>query len=192
MNPFRILDMPLEELVAAWTGQYVIKGSLKSADCVLGWSFGYRGEAGSGHAKPGLSNQDLANVAIKHYDKLPKIIQFEIADAYEAAGGSGEVHRISRHRKRGKYLDTWEVGVQAKALMEKHGYKKAVLLADPYHMPRVQMVCDRLGIEWVATGDLVGAVEFDPLSSQKWTRDLDHWRGYEPLAMMFYRAKGYL
>lgn len=185
--------MPLEEIVAGWTGHYETKGRLADADCVIGLSFGYRGQPGFGKAEPGLSNQDLASVAAKHFGKLPKIIQFEIADAYEAHGKrEGEqVFIVKRHRKRGRYLDTREVLEQAKLVMEKHGYKTAVLLAHPNHMPRVQMCCDRLGINWVATADLRGAVEFDPLSGQKWTRTIDDWRGYEPLALAFYRMKGY-
>lgn len=182
--------MPIETMIAGLTGQYTVKGDIKDADCVIGFSFGYRGKR---KVTPGLSNQDLANVALKHYADLPKILQFEIADAYQEAGGpdAEKVLRVSKHRQPHKYLDTREVAWQAKELMKKHGYKKAVLLCHPYHMPRVQAVCDVLGIDWVSTKDLAGAVEFDPLSTQKWTRDLDRWRGYEPLALIFYRLKGW-
>ncbi len=192
MNPFRILTLPLEEMTAAWTGQYQTKGSIKNADCVIGLSFGYRGKRK--HITPGLSNQDLANVAIHHLSDLPMIFQFEIADAYKNAGGknAGSIIRITKHRQPYKYLDTREVLAQAKEVMDKHGWKTAVLLAHPYHMPRVQMACDRLGISWVTTVDERGAVEFDPQSTQKWTRSVDQWRGYEPLAMTFYRMKGWI
>ena len=185
--------MPLEEIEAGWTGHYELKGKLADADCVIGPSFGFRGKPGYGHAEPGLSNQDLAAVAAKYYGKLPKILQFELADAYQAHGKRpGEkVYTIKRHRKRGKYLDTREVLEQAKIIMQEHGFKTAVLLAHPNHMPRVQMCCDVLGINWVATPELRGAVEFDPLSAQKWTRSIDQWRGYEPLALAFYRMKGF-
>jgi uncharacterized SAM-binding protein YcdF (DUF218 family) len=184
--------MPLEVIEQAWTGEYQTKGSLKHADCVLGFSFGYRGKGKS--VTPGLSNQDLANVCSKQFAGLPKILQFEIADAYEQAGGEGaeKVLRISKHRRKGQYLDTREVAEQGQRLMAKQGWKTAVLLAHPYHMPRIQMVCTHLGINWVATDDLRGAVEFDPQSTQKWTRSVDQWRGYEPLAITFYRMKGWL
>lgn len=192
MNPLRLLTMPLDLLEQAWTGNYEAQGELKDADCVIGFSFGYRGRGK--HIEPGLSNQDLANVAIRHYDKLPKILQWEIADAYidQHKDHHPPIVRISKHRQRGKYLDTFEVAAQAKEAMRQRGWKKAVLLAHPYHLPRVQAVCTRLGIDWVATDDLRGAVEFDLKSTQKWTRDLEAWRGYEPLAMSFYRAKGWL
>lgn len=191
MNPLRLLDMPLEYAVAGWTGEYKVKGNIDQADCVVGLSFGYRGPLGK--VSPGLSNQDLAYVAGKHYGKLPKILQFEIADAYVESGfkNATKIIRIEKHRQKGKYLDTYEVLAQALEQMQAHGWKTALLLAHPYHMPRVQLVCDRLGLKWVATADLEGAVEFDPLSTQKWTTGLDKWRGYEPLALTFYRLKGY-
>jgi hypothetical protein len=184
--------MPLEVIAEGWTGHYETKGKMEDADCVLGFSFGYRGKRRN--ITPGLSNQDLANVAMKHYAGLPKIFQFEIADAYVQAGGKSakEIFRISKHRQRGKYLDTREVAEQGKELMRQHGWKTALLLAHPNHMPRVQQACNRLGMNWVATEDLRGAVEFDPLSTQKWTRDVDQWRGYEPLAVTFYRMKGWV
>lgn len=184
--------MPVEPLVASWTGEYETRGKISNADCVIGLSFGYRGAGKS--VTPGLSNQDLANVAHKKLTKLPKILQFEIADAYSQLNPQDidSVIRIEKHRKRGKYLDTREVVEQAKIIMDKKGWKKPLLLAHPYHMPRVQLVCDRLGIDWIATDVEVGQIEFDPLSTQKWTRDIDHWRGYEPLAMAFYGLKGWL
>lgn len=191
MNPLRLLTMPLETLEQAITGDYKVQGDLKDADCVIGFSFGYRGKGR--HIEPGLSNQDLANVAIRHYGSLPKILQWEIGDAYlqQNKGSHPPIVRISKHRQKGKYLDTREVAVQAKEAMRQRGYKRAVLLAHPYHMPRVQAACSKVGIDWVATADLKGAVEFDPQSTQKWTRNVEAWRGYEPLAMSFYRMKGW-
>lgn len=203
MSIFNRLVPPFTTIARAWTGHYVTTSEAVLPDCVIGFSFGYRAD----HRKvtPGLSNQDLANVALKHYANVPKILQFEIADAYAASGGDmAKVERISKFRAAGNktnaqemaavmtHLDTREVGVQAQAIMEHRGWKTAVLLAHPFHMPRVQAVCTKLGIAWVATADERGAVEFDPLSDQKWNRDIDHWRGYEPLALMYYRLKGWL
>ncbi len=197
MNPLRLIKMPVEHIAAGVTGKYSTQGKLSDADCVIGFSFGYRGKDNA--REPGLSNQDLANTAIQHYSKLPKIFQSEITDAYTASGGpkAQEIHTIATRKSTSRTLaahdlDTREVAVQAKAIMERQGYKTAVLLAHPYHMPRVELVCSKLGIAWVATPDERGAIDFDPLSSQKWTRDLDSWRGYEPLAMTYYRLKGWV
>lgn len=184
--------MPLGPLRRAWTGDYQQSGELSQADCVIGFSFGYRGKGK--RIEPGLSNEDLAAVAARHYDHLPKILQWEIADAYlkQVKKPTQPIIKITKHRRKGKYLDTQEVAMQAKEAMRQRGYKTAVLLANAYHLPRVQAVCTQLGISWVTTDDLRGAVEFDLRSSQKWTRSRDAWRGYEPLAMMFYRMRGWL
>lgn len=176
----------LPEIAAqAITGHYHVHGDLKEADCVIGFSFGYRGREGH-DVTPGLSNQDLANFSLKYLADLPQILQFEIADAYAAAGGAGKVARIENHRTAGKYLDTREVAVQAKAIMDQNGWKTAAILAHPNHIPRCDAVCHKLGIDTVVIDGFKGAIEFDPLSTQKWTRDIDQWRGYEPLAASFY------
>lgn len=190
MNLLRIFNLPLEVIEEAWTGNYKTHGSLADADCVIGLSFGYRGKGKN--IQPGLSNEDLAAFAAKNFTDLPKILQFEIADAYESNGGMGKVLRVSKHRVAGKYLDTREVVAQAKEIMRQRGWKTAVLLAHPYHMPRVQRVCNALKVRWVAVEGLQGSIEFDLKSTQKWTRDLDHWRGYEPQALAYYQAKGWL
>lgn len=183
---------PLSLILRAWTGNYGSVGKIGQADCLLGFSFGYRGK-GTG-ITPGLSNQDLANTTLLHFANLPKIMQFEIAEAYCAAGAPDckAVVRISKHRRPGKYLDTYEVACQAQELMKQHGYKRPALLAHPNHLPRAEAVCRRLGIECVVTDAMKGAVEFDPQSTQKWTRSLEQWRGYEPLAMTYYRLKDWL
>jgi nitroreductase len=192
VNPLRLFTYPFSALEAAWTGHYHTQGSLKEADCVIGFSFGYRGK--SKKITPGLSNHDLAEVALRQLPGLPKILQFEIADAFTEIGANdkAKVLRVEHHRQPGRYLDTREVAAQAQLLMRHYGWKTAALLAHPYHMPRVQLVCSRLGLDWVAIEGLRGAVEFDPASTQKWTRDLDHWRGYEPLALALYRMKGWV
>ena len=191
MKILQRLTPPFETMAEAWTGHYRTLGSASEADCVIGLSFGYRGK--HQQIAPGLSNEDLAAVALNAYPQLPKILQFEIGDAYGALGArdARSVMKIKKHRTPGKYLDTREVIMQAKLIMEKQGYKKAVLLAHPAHMPRVQAACTAAGIEWVADDALRNQVEFDEQSTQKWTRDWEHWRGYEPLALLLYRLKGW-
>jgi uncharacterized SAM-binding protein YcdF (DUF218 family) len=176
----------------ALTGDFTVHGEAAKADCVIGFSFGYRGKPE--HPEPGLSNEDLATVALRHYAKLPKIFQVEIATAYETAGGvdSDAVFRIAKHHIEGEYLDTREVAVQAKEQMDKRGWRTALILAHPNHMPRADAVCRALGIETVVPAEVKGAVEFDPQSTQKWTRDLTSWREYEPEAIELYRLKGWL
>jgi hypothetical protein len=187
----RIVPPPIL-IEEALTGNFTVHDEATIADCVIGFSFGYRGKPGD--VQPGLSNEDLAQVAIRHYAKLPKIFQFEIATAYEAAGGADNaaIFRITKHHTAGKYLDTREVAVQAKERMDQKGWQTALVLAHPNHTPRADAVCRTLGIHTVVKADVKGAVEFDPRSTQKWTRNLTAWREYEPEAIEFYRLKGWL
>ena len=198
MDLIRRVVPPFSAMIQAWNGRYIVRGKDANADCVIGFSFGYRGKVGQ--TTPGLSNEDLADVAFKNYAALPKIFQFEIADAYAKTGATDadKVIRITEPRKL-KYtyltahqLDTIEVAEQAKIIMEQHGWKTAILLAQPNHMPRVQAICSREGIGWVSDLDERGAVEFDPRSGQRWTRSLGIWRLYEPGALMYYRLRGWL
>ena len=186
MSLFSVPDIAAEAI----TGHYHVHGDVANADCVIGLSFGQRGHRYN--IEPGLSNQDLAEFAKQHFADLPKTLQFEIADAYAEIGGVDEVERISEHRKPGKYLDTREVVDQAKLIMDRHGWKTVVVLAHPMHLPRVDAVCRKLGMQTVAVPGLNGAIEFDPLSTQSWTRNADKFRGYEPLALVLYGLKGWV
>jgi len=183
---------PLALIEEALSGDFKVHGDLAKADCVIGFSFGYRRE----HSQvfPGLSNEDLANVALKYYNEIPKILQFEIADAYGAAGGHKEqiAKRITKHRQAGSYLDTHEVAAQAKLYMAQRKWRQALLLAHPHHLPRVDAVCRMLGMQTIVTEHTRGAVEFDLKSAQKWTRSLKAWCEYEPEAIELYRLRGWL
>lgn len=148
------------------TGNYLVHGTIGGSDCVVAFAFGHRLDKNT--ITPGLSNQQIAKYISELHIQLPKIMQFEIADAFPDTSQS--IYRIVRHRKPGLYLDTREVAEQAKQIMDQHGWKKAIINAHPYHMPRADAVCQKLGIQTVALSGL-GAIGFDPDSEQPWTRD---------------------
>jgi len=167
----------------ATSGRYLPVGSSAEADCVLGFSFGYRVE--DGRITPGISNSQIADFAKKY--SLPKIFQFEIADAYAE---QEPVERISENRS-GGYLDTYEVALQARDLMTKKGYKQAILLAHPYHIPRASAICSKAGIEHSIPPGLE-VIQFDPLSAQDWTQSSAHWNAKEPGVIRRSKELGYI
>lgn len=168
--------MDIETLTnQAITGKYVPHGEISDGDCVIGFSFGYR--LVNGRIQAGLSNEDLADFIVKLKMKIPLILQFEIADALIKLNLT--VLRISKHRQEGAYLDTGEVAKQAFGIMKKNKWKKAVLVAHPFHMPRVDAVCKKLGIVTIVPKGLE-VIRFDSNSAQEWTVSEEAWSKHEP------------
>ena len=59
--------------------------------------------------------------------------------------------------------------------MALHGWKRALLVAHPNHMPWLDYVCTQVGIEIVAPTGLSG-VPFDEQSAQYWSRSIAAWQ----------------
>lgn len=171
----------------ATTGQYAPHGAAKDADCVIAFSFGLEGQGES--AKPGKGNEQIAEFAYKHFGKLPKLFQWEVADAYP---DDGTVQlRVARHRKEGEYLHTYEVAEQFKTYMTQKGLKRAVLIAHPHHVPRCDAVCRKLEIDTVVPVGLE-VIPFDSNSSQEWTRSKAAWAEREPASIDHSKERNWL
>jgi len=182
------MEQNIQDLIErATNGNYEVHGEPKYAECLIGFSFGYK-KLGD-KILPGLSNTDLAEFISNNYSSLPKILQFEIADALTDC--TGFMHRIEKHRETGTYLNTLEVAIQAKEIMDKHQWGTALLIAHPYHMPRVDAVCQKLGIKTIVPPGLE-SVKFDTESEQEWTRDQAGWTQKEPKSITWYADKDWL
>jgi hypothetical protein len=154
------------------------------ADCLIAFSFGFREQRGA--RASGISNEDLARFV--EQQNVPWIMQAEVAAA--VGEPTRPSFKISRHRTPGEYLDTREVADQARSIMREHGWRCALLVAHPAHMPRVEAVCRRLGIEPVLPSRL--KVRFDQGSAQEWTRSEEAWRKREADAVRYYRSRGWM
>lgn len=170
----------------AVTGRYQRHSSAAVADCVVGFSFGYRSL--HGHPTPGASNRQLAAIIAQHYLELPLILQWEIAAALPA---EVSVWRIERHAKKHQYLDTREVARQARDIMQRQNYMTALIVAYPHHVGRVDAVCQRLGMHTIVPDGLEG-VDFDARSRQPWTRRQPAWSVRETMAIAYYDVLGWL
>lgn len=169
----------------AVTGNYSPHGSIDEADCVIGFSFGFRLK--NGKIIPGLSNDDLAHFIEENLGDKPYILQFEIADALSKK--KKDLFVVRKHRNEGEYLDTSEVALQAIEIMNKHEWHKAAIISHPFHMPRVDALCQKLGIDTIAP-DGLSSVRFDPKSEQEWTRDKKTWAHREKYVIDYFREKG--
>lgn len=183
-GPYKNLEQLKE---AASNGSYLTHGKVTEADCVIGFSFGYHKLKAK--ILPGFSNQDLGKFVAKNLAKLPKILQFEIADSL--AVGSATVHRIEHHRQAGQYLDSLEVAKQAQAIMNANSWAIAVLVAHPYHVPRCDSICAKLGIKTIVPKGLE-TIRFDPESAQEWTRSHVAWKEREIGVIDYFAAKSWI
>lgn len=189
------MGLSLEELMSrAKSGEYERHGTLDEADCVVGFAFGCLVDGTI--VRPGLSNVGLAKFIAVSCSGLPVIAQFELADALEEVAGATpngaeRVYRIERHRNKGEYLDTREVALQAQAIMRQHGWTQPAIVAHPGHMPRVDAICRMIGMNTIAP-DGLEVVEFDPDSTQEWTRSAAAWGPHEVVAIPNARKRGWL
>lgn len=177
--------IPLYSLLwQTWSGRYAVQGEVADADCVIGFAFG--GVRDGQVLRPGASNAALADFARQHLAHLPLILQWEVADAYGKPAQGRPLFRIDRHRRPGKYLDTYEVAAQSRDLMDRHGWYTAVILAQGHHLPRAAQVCQKLGLQ-IVTPPGLGVVPFCPDACQWWTRGRRSWFGREAATMVYYR-----
>lgn len=135
--------------------------SMSNADCVIALSFGVC--TSKSHINP---NEEIAHIALAF--GLPIITQEEVA-----------AHCKSPLvvTKRQGYLDTWEVLTGAKLIMEKNGYRKAMLIAHKAHIKRAKKQASKLGITYVISERLPG--RWDKHSQQWWTRAAWFWWFHE-------------
>ncbi len=149
--------------------------------CVIGLAFGYRADA-SGKRLPGQSNRTLASYIARKYAHLPLIMQHEITDALLELGIESEVSVTNEDTA---YLDSRQVLQKAKIYMEQHGYDSAIVVAQAHHIPRIKLLCKKLGIPAVFPDDLPAT--WDAESEQQWTRSYLQWMVREPLVLAHHK-----
>ena len=171
-------------------GRYHIASDITSAHCLIVLSFGYR-RAPTGLREPGPCNEYLSNNALVTSHDRPIVAQVEIDQAIRSLReGLGADYVIRSARDPQRYLDTHECGVQVRSIMDDRGWKTAVLIAHPYHLPRAQAVFAALDIE-TATPAGVRAI-WDRRSGQVWTRCRPAWAVRELLALWLYQRRGWI
>ncbi len=185
-------------LRSATTGQYPSPGwdDLTGAQYVAVLAFGDRKE-GDLHA-PEPINQELARRAIGisgMLEGLPIIAQGEIADIIEGHENLHVAKRIDSHRKEGRYLDTAEYLEQvAEHVAEKIDDLKlgvkGIAVAQAFHVGRVVAQGKKAGLDLIPAGDLPR--DFDPESTQWWTRSRALWIMREIPVIAAFKLKGKL
>jgi hypothetical protein len=181
---------------------------LDPADCILMQAFGQEEEpiglgAGlyTGRIVPGPANEAIANVMTRPYrGKLPPVIaQWEFAVTHAAMRGELEVEKVLGSR--GDYRNTREILQEAKAYMDQQGWKRAVIVAHPWHLARCIWIAQKLGIETVHDQLLVQDLNAEANvwnnrvvvpDNQKQTKTLLNWLWYEFRARGYFWLKGWI
>lgn len=172
------------QCIFVWKVSCSGEDALKKADVVLAQSFGTHSDGDCG-----CSNKALARIVenICHTLQLPSVIQIEIDECLKSII-PGDV--VEEHRVEGKYLDTYEVLVQAGEVCNVKGWNKVIVIAHPHHMWRVAMTAKRLGFHVLAVDTC--SVPYDSESDQVWTRSWIQFIPREIGARFFYLLKGWI
>lgn len=177
-------------MIRAVGGRYRVAENTDTMQCVVALAFGYR-LTGTGVREPGPCNEYLAALALATSNGRPIISQAEIDQAICSLRPSmGADHVIGSSRNPERYLDTHECAVHLQSMMGDNGWKTAVLIAHPHHLPRAQTVFASRGIE-TASPPCVRAI-WDRKSSQPWTRGPLRWAIRELFAIWLYERRGWL
>lgn len=148
-------------------GHYEVMGNPDDADVIVGHSFGT------------LTGEDSANRAIADFattiaDGRPIVADRTLVNAFP--GQDADVDAIVEGpitNGVGKGVGTWGTLVEAKAFMEHENLKTALMVGQAYHIGRIVMQADKLGISSIVPAGLPD--RFDPTSGQPWTRSLGLW-----------------
>jgi len=168
---------------AVVTGEYEVIGDPCEADCVIGQSFG---AAEFGH---GRVNKLLARYIIREaFDDTPLLLQNEIADALST---EPRLHDLRIEGKpstsTGGELDSWEVLRQFREYMDDHNLNRPILVAQAHHVGRLFLQAMKQGMDPIVLAGL--PTEFDPDSTQIWTRSAKLWIPRELAGMAYLKAK---
>lgn len=161
------------------TGDYELRGELTEADSVIAQSFGYREDNGEAQTDP--VNCELAKVAYSLSEGvLPIIAQVEVA---RCLPDDTSVKTIEKHRNPSKYLDTWEVLLQTKEIMDELELKKPIVVAHSFHIGRVATQAKKIGIDPIVLPGMPR--KWDAESQQPWTRNRNAWSIFQIIGHPF-------
>ena len=165
------------------SGKYQLIGDIHEADCVIGQSFG------ACEHEPGLVNGQLANyIASRAIKNLPLLLQSEIAESLpDSVRRPALVINGQPSVSMGGELDTWSVLSQAREYMTENSLNQPLIVAQAYHVGRVALQAMRLDMEPIVHYGYPR--DFDPESTQWWTRNLILWSIREVPGIAYLKLK---
>jgi uncharacterized SAM-binding protein YcdF (DUF218 family) len=182
-------------------------------DCIIMLAFGQRviGNPPDDMILPGPANEAIAIVMRLSSRRLtyhkskplpPVLAQWEFAETQAFKGRPHSDFRIAQTFGRpGVYRNTREILEEAQQHMNEHGWKKAVIVAHPWHLVRCIWTAQKIGIEVVNDFHMVQDLNYhadvwndhvDVPDNQQQTTSLRRWLWYEFRARGYFWLKGWI
>jgi hypothetical protein len=141
---------------------------MSSPQAVVAFAFGFR--RNDPVREPGISNQQLAALARCTHPLLPLFAETEVFSALRDLDRTVECIPAARRRA---WTGTRAVAHGAADLCQARGIRRIAVIAHPAHRSRAEMDCRREGL--VVVPGAAAPIDYDPASSQWWTRRRELW-----------------
>lgn len=174
-------------------------GEVDEAGALIAFSFGVRLDE-TGHVMdPGTTNRALATLIVNN-DALrasttPWYLQDEIADCAFNLDPSiveeRKIYPMASLKSQGQTYNSYELIQQATPQLRHDNAETVAVVAFRHHLPRAVGHVLRAGFK-VVTPDMRQVGEFDPDSSQPWTRNREAWIKRERKVIGYCAIRGYI
>lgn len=173
-------------IISSALGRYEPEGNPRDADVVVGHSFGTSTD-------PESVNRELATMVALYAseENLPTVADRNLVNAMPPK--SRDVDLVVEGQVSntiGQGVGTWGTLLATKQFMEQEGLKSALMIGQAHHIGRIAMQASKLGITSILPKNL--PKQFDPESSQRWTRSLGLWLPREILGAAVLKIEGRL
>jgi hypothetical protein len=138
------------------------------AQAVVAFAFGFRRNGSV--REPGASNRQLATLARDTHPLLPLFAEADVFRALPDLDRELECIPTARGPAR---TGTRAVARGAATLCQARGIRRVAVIAHPAHRLRAEMDCRREGLVVIPAAD--APIDYDPASSQWWTRRPELW-----------------
>lgn len=173
----------LEVFKYSATGNMPPQGNLDEAEAILAFPFGLIKNSNGDYIAPGATNLALATHIARSGQLREKdiVLTEELADALDG-DTDGNITLISNLGEDGKESTTYDYAVRAGEHFRQRSIGKLAIVAFRHHLPKANAGIKRVGFETVVP-ELRHVGDFDPASSQWWTRNQAAWIAREALVL---------
>jgi hypothetical protein len=160
--------------------------NLEDAEAILAFPFGIiRGE-NHNYLSPGVTNLALAdyisNDAVLRNKAI--VLSEELRDVLDG-NTDGEIMFLSNFKENNtEETSSYDYALKAKRIFVDRGIGKVAIVAFSHHLPRAVASSEKVGIKTIVP-DMRGIGNFDPESSQFWTRNAVNWALRESLVIPY-------